>query len=112
MAHRLSYIAFIGPIPDGMCVLHRCDRPACINPEHLWLGTDADNMRDKCEKGRHRCGAGESHGMAKLTDADVSAIRSKYATGNILQRELAAEFGVAQSHVSMILAGKKRKTGR
>ena len=53
-AHRVSYFIFKGDIPDGMYVLHRCDVPSCCNPSHLWLGSNKDNMQDKCSKGRHR----------------------------------------------------------
>lgn len=82
-AHRWVWTCEHGPIPKGMCVLHRCDIPMCVNLDHLFLGTPADNNRDRATKGRsahfpHRDQInerGEHNGNAKLSDADVVAIR-------------------------------------
>jgi hypothetical protein len=105
-AHRVSWMLEHGPIPagegyHGTCVLHRCDNPPCVNPDHLFLGTNADNMRDMAEKGRQDA-AGESNGRAKLTEADVHAIRAD----NRSPRAIAAEYGVSQNQISLI---KNRK---
>lgn len=77
VTHRLSWELAHGPIPEGMCVLHRCDNPPCCNPDHLFLGTLSDNTQDMLSKGRgkgHLC-AGEANPSARLTDAQVAELR-------------------------------------
>ena len=81
--HRVAYEAFVGQIPDGAFVLHRCDNPLCVNPEHLWLGNNADNMRDMESKGRAKHPKGEYHGRAKLTEVQVREILRMAAEGVI-----------------------------
>jgi hypothetical protein len=93
-AHRAAYLLFRGPIPTGQQVLHRCDNRLCINPDHLFLGTQADNMADKVAKGRQA--KGESNGASKLNPVKVLAMRERYARGDIKQRDLAKMFGVSQ----------------
>ena len=105
-AHRTAYQLYVGIIPDGLCVCHQCDNPSCVRPDHLFLGTNADNMQDCITKGRFkylvRNQAGESNKSAKLTIAQVQTIRAMYKQG-VSQRKLAREFGVAQSNISMIV---------
>lgn len=96
-AHRISYQLANGDIPDGLQVLHRCDRPCCVNPDHLWLGTQADNMEDMTKKQRH--------GSAKLTENDVKEIYRLSKEG-LLDKDLAVQFEVSPSCVTMILNGK------
>lgn len=99
LAHRVSYEFANGPVQAGMCVLHRCDTPACVNPAHLFLGTIADNNADMRAKRRHA--SGERNGSSTLTWKIADAIRA--ATGT--QSQIAARFGVNQSQVSRIKAG-------
>lgn len=113
-AHRLAYELTHGAIPDGLNVLHNCpggDNPACINPDHLFLGTQQDNMQDCSRKGRSRTPNvaffGERNPAAKLTDGQVDEIRSLLEQGRT-QREIAAHFGISQSNVSQIKCGRRR----
>ena len=103
LVHRLSYEMFCGAFDQSLNVLHKCDNPRCFNPEHLWLGTQADNMRDCLEKGRMKMPnvQGEKNPKAKLTIAIVGEIRRRYKVGGITQTALAREHGV-----SIVLVGK------
>lgn len=115
-AHRVSWMLNFGNIPDGLCVLHACDIPVCVRPDHLWLGTIADNNRDMVEKGRMASGGrngsqtypehrphGERNGSAKLTDQHVRDIRERYAHGGVTQDTLAAEYEISQSACSLLI---------
>ncbi len=99
-AHRISYRIQHGEIPDGLHVLHHCDNPPCVRPDHLFLGTHADNMADMCKKGRHY--KGETHPNVKLTEGDVLTIRGLYSEGMRLYR-LAGFFGMSISTIHNIV---------
>lgn len=103
LTHRAAYEDVSGPIPPGLCVLHRCDNPPCCNPRHLFLGTRADNAADRSAKGRGADRRGEKHWQVKLTEKQVLAIRS----ANGPHRSIAAQYGIAYSTVGRI---KQRKT--
>lgn len=96
-ASHISYSVFIGEIPAGLMVLHKCDNPPCINPDHLFLGTQQDNMDDMAAKGRARHVTGQSHGRAKLTWDDVAAMRELYDAGGTMISTIARQFGVGHT---------------
>ena len=98
-AHRLAYILYRGPVADGVIVCHKCDTPACVNPDHLFLGTLQDNSRDMVAKGRHRGPRGVRHHEAKLTPDAVREIR----TGALTGREYAEKFGVCEASISQVV---------
>lgn len=102
LAHRVSYEVFVGPIPKGNGVYHECDNPPCINPEHLFTGTQADNMRDMAQKGRARKVCGVDHPKATLSDEQVAAILHDTATNTVV----AAKHGVSPSVVWSIKTGR------
>lgn len=104
-AHRLSWKFAFGTIPHGLCVLHRCDNPRCVRPDHLFLGTDQDNKDDMNQKRRNVFH--KNNPSKKLTDAQVRLIRRKRARG-VLLRVLAAEFAIAESMVCRIARGVRR----
>lgn len=103
-AHRMAYELAHGAIPADLCVCHRCDTPRCVNPDHLFLGTHQDNVRDRNAKGRQA--RGESHSRAKLTAEQIRDIRARYARGGISQRELAADYGLTKSGIAAIVSGR------
>jgi hypothetical protein len=97
-AHRVSYEMYVGPIPDGLHVLHSCDNPRCVNPDHLSVGTNLENMQDRERKGRGVRQFGEKHHNSKLTTSEAKAIRADQRK----QRDIAAEYGVSQHTVWQI----------
>ena len=105
-AHRLAYELTRGAIPEGLCVMHKCDNPSCVNPQHLVLGTYADNNHDKTLKGRNAMG--EKHGMAKLTLTEVQEIRRILAESPRTRpsySQLAKQFGVTKGAIVWIATG-------
>jgi len=102
-AHRVAYELYVGLIPEGMFVCHRCDICACCNPAHLFISDHAGNMRDMIAKERQVNLRGEAHGSSKLTEAEVMEIRA--APGTL--KTIAARFEISKSHVGYI---KRRKT--
>lgn len=103
-AHRYSYQIHCGRIPPGLCVLHKCDNPPCVNPSHLFPGTKSDNNRDKVNKGRHVPGGtyttgqykrGINHHAAKLTPELVRHMRVDYASGGMSYSKLAKKYGMS-----------------
>lgn len=101
-AHRASYESRFGKIPTGLHVLHKCDVTSCINPNHLFLGTNRDNVADRVKKGRTKTGIGEANRHAKLTRKDVQDIRASTARN----RWLATKYGVDENTICSI---KKHK---
>ena len=104
-AHRVSYAHHIGSIPDGHLVLHRCDTPACVNPDHLFTGTAQDNSDDKMSKGRDKKVIGVAHHNAKMTPETVRLAR-RMARAGMAGRSIADAFGVASSTMNAMLKGE------
>lgn len=99
--HRLSYTITNGNIPDGLYVCHSCDNPKCCRPEHLFLGTHLDNMKDRDVK--QRTLRGEQNGFSKLTVQQVLEIRDLYATTKISKKKLALKYNVSPYPIGEII---------
>lgn len=108
LAHRAAFAAFISD-PGSSCVCHKCDIRSCINPDHLFLGSNADNVADRVRKGRSRGGSnrGDRHPMHRLSPDTIAVIRALGLARQCTQRQIAAEYGITQSHVSNILRQKR-----
>lgn len=113
IASRFAYTITNGPIASGLNVCHQCDNPSCVNPAHLFLGTQGDNIRDMAKKGRHwvqkNPGAndGERNPRATLTDAQVLAIRAEWSHGGVTQADLMRRYGVSK-HVIWGVVHRRR----
>ncbi len=119
LAHRVAWILTYGEIPDGMWVLHKCDVPKCVRPDHLFLGTPKENVEDMMAKGRHyhgdeqwtrkhpeRVPRGEEMVTSKLTEGQVRRIRDRFAAGGVSKNRLAREEGVSHPTIRRIIARK------
>ena len=106
LAHRLSYTMWRGPIPKGKCVLHHCDNRGCVNPQHLFVGTREDNMRDAMAKGR--IARGELHVHSVLNEDDVRDIRRRLANAET-QVSIARDYGVCGNAIWSIARGRTWK---
>lgn len=111
-AHRLSYEIEYGPIPDNLLVCHHCDNPKCVNPKHLFLGTNDDNMKDMARKGRANRSSkniGIENGSHKLSPEQIIEIRELYSTKTISQSKLGKMYGVSQAVIWKIVTHKNWK---
>ena len=109
LAHRISYTCLVGPIPEGLFVCHRCDNPACVNPAHLWLGSNRDNAYDMIQKGRWKqppTMSGRHNPNAKLTPEAVEEIRSTVGQ----TKALSQKHGVCVSAIKRVRSGRGWKS--
>lgn len=111
LAHRVSYAFYVGEIADGKIIRHSCDTPACINPDHLLIGTQADNMTDMRSRGRSNYAKGADTGNAKITEAQVIEIRATYQRGirGFGVHVIAKRYGLSKPAVRAILERKSWK---
>lgn len=108
-AHRIAWELFHNEkIPEGMCVLHTCDNPPCINPFHLYLGTKAENNTDRAKKGRNGNLEGEDHPNAKFSDDTIRKMRELYLTGNYTHSMIGEIFGTSTAYVTKVIKRQRR----
>ena len=110
-AHRVAYVLANGPIPNGLWVLHKCDNPSCVNPDHLYLGDGFQNMKDRKDRGRNTgwkmpSRYGEANSNCKLSNEQVLEIRQRYKRG--LTKALATQYGVCDQTILRIARKEKR----
>ncbi len=105
LSHRYVWTNQFGEIPEGLCVLHKCDNPPCVNPAHLFLGTRVDNSEDKVSKGRQHIPTGSVNGRAKLEESDVKVIKHLLRLG-CQQSQIADWYNVSSGAVYFISNGK------
>lgn len=109
-AHIVAYEEAYGPVPTGLKVMHRCDNPPCVRPDHLTIGTQAENVLDAVVKGRHKNPVmrGERHPLAKLSAIDVAEIRHRAAQG-LTSTEIAKDFPITARSIRRVIAGHRWK---
>jgi hypothetical protein len=105
-AHRYSYYSYVGAIPEGAQICHRCDNPSCVNPDHLFVGSNQDNVDDKVAKGRHP--KGQKSATSKLSEVEVIEVRRLYVKGSTDYgtRALARKFGISHRQIWGIVTHK------
>lgn len=106
-AHRIAYELTHGSIPKGLYVLHHCNNPPCCNPNHLYAGTQKDNMKQMIVDG-HSC-VGEKHPMGKLRGEDILKIKKLYSTGRYTLKEIGIMFGTSDKNIHLIKSNKRWK---
>lgn len=108
LAHRFSWMIHFGKIPDGLCVCHKCDNGFCVRPDHLFLGTQLENVRDMHQKGRANKSRGSEHRNSKLNEEGVMEIRRKISSG-IPALEIAQQHQISRCLVNGIKMGRAWK---